>query len=247
MTPLSECAARMEGHKVGLCLSGGKDSMATLHHLLPLAHMFTVYYMNPGDPDPYTLAMMADVADLVPKFVMITGNVLEDRARNGHPSDVVPTTMTRERAVAQPEVPKFYVQSTMSCCYKNLMLPAYGRMMADGVTMIIRGQKAADHCRNQLTHDGYVDEFHVEHFHPIEDETSESILAYLREKAPGFLHKWYEDGGSEGSIDCLSCTGWWNEIGEGYLERNYPEVLAFRRAVRAEVEREALAVLKWVC
>ena len=232
---------------MALCVSGGKDSMAMLHYMLPLADKFRVYYMNPGDADPYTLAMMADVSDLVPNFTMVVGDVLRDRALNGHPSDVVPMTMTPLLQIGSPDVPRVFVRPTMECCYRNQMLPLYERLIADGITMIVRGQKGADHLKNQKVVDGYCDENLIEHMHPIEDETDASIFAYLRDKAPGFLHRWYEDGGSQGSIDCLSCTGWWDEIGEGYLAKHYPEVLANRRAVRQIVAEESLSVLKWVC
>lgn len=232
---------------MALCVSGGKDSMAMLHHMLPLADMFTVYYMNPGDADPYTLELMYYVSSIVPSFTMVVGDVLRDRAINGHPSDVVPMTMTPLLQLGSPDVPKVFVRPTMECCYKNQMLPLYERLIADGVTMIARGQKGADHLKNQQVFDGYVDDNNIEHLHPIEDETDESIFAYLRNTAPDLLHRWYDDNGSQGSIDCLSCTGWWDEIGEGYLEKHYPEVLANRRAVRQLVKDESISVLKWVC
>lgn len=246
MLPLDECKKRMEGHNVALCISGGKDSMATLHHLWPLLDRVTVYWSNPGDPDPYTTAMMAMVAESVPKFVEVRGDVLADRAEFGHPSDVVPVSMTKMMAIGMKDKPALLVRLTMDCCHKNQMVPLYLRLIEDGVTMIIRGQKSKDEYINTHVSDGSVIEG-MTFMHPLEDETDESVIAYLKEHQPNFLHRWYEDDLSKGSIDCLSCTGWWDEIGEGYLQTYYPEVFKFRRAVRAAVKEETLAVLKWVC
>lgn len=236
----------MEGHKVALCISGGKDSMATLHYLWPLLDRITVYWMNAGDPDPYTVAMMASVAESVPNFVEVRGNVLEDRAEFGHPSDVVPVSMTKLMSIGMKEKPKLLVRPTMDCCHKNQMVPLYLRLIADGVTLVIRGQKAADEYINTHVSDGAVIEG-VTYMHPLEGETTESVMEYLKANAPRFIHRWYEDDREGGSIDCLSCTGWWNAHSESYLQTYYPEVFKFRRAVRAAVKEEALAVLKWVC
>jgi phosphoadenosine phosphosulfate reductase len=243
MLPLDECEKYLDHHKGGaLQLSGGKDSMAMLFHLRPLWGKLTVYWSNPGNPPKESVELMGRVRALVPNFVEITSDVLTDIAHNGFPSDIVPVTLTRFAELGSGIRPPYYIRPTMNCCYMNMYKPLHDRMILDAHTLIIRGEKEADTERNHMLTDGMVVEG-IQYLFPIYDETSESVMAYLKEHAPDFIHPAYSYG-SHGGPECDGCTGWLDEnLGE-YMKNSNPESYALRQKILATVADHSIAIVK---
>lgn len=198
--------------RIGLQFSGGKDSLACLYLLRPYWDRLTVYWLNSGDVFPETAHLIEQVRRQVPQFAEIAGNVRDVQARFGIPSDIVPASSTPLGRMVGHAAP--LIQDRYSCCFKTVMEPMHLRMIADGITLIIRGQRADDKLKAPIR-SGTVDAG-IEYLFPIEDWTARMVIAYLREQdAP--VPRFYQVLGS--APDCMSCSAWWDEGRANYLKR----------------------------
>ena len=90
------------------------------------------------------------------------------------------------------------------------MIPMHERMISDGITLIIRGQKNSDKVKGPLR-SGQVD-CGIEMLFPIEDWTDKRVLSFLREQNVE-IPRFYEM--LNDAPDCMTCTGYW---GRGYQQ-----------------------------
>jgi phosphoadenosine phosphosulfate reductase len=211
-----DIAQRLAGHKVALQLSGGKDSLACLQLLVDHLDDLTVYWTNPGDAYPETLRVIEYAKAKCPHFVEIRTDIQAWRAVHGVASDLIPTSCTHMGMMAGESTMK--VTDRMHCCYSNIMLPMHQRMLADGITMIIRGVRADDPCVSP-TKDGDVIDG-IEFFYPVYGWSADDVLEYLMEcGAP--ISPVYDY--LEGCPDCLHCTAWLNEGRGEYLKTFHPD------------------------
>lgn len=209
----SEVMARHE--RIAFQFSGGKDSLAALYLLRDYWPQMTVYWTNTGDPVPEVREVVERVRAQVPHFVEIAGRVAEQIAAHGLPSDLVPTTSTTFGIGAYGHgVP---LQDRFSCCYHALMLPMHQRMLDDGITLIIRGQKSSDRMKSPLR-SGALDNG-LELFFPLEHWSDAQVFDYLDEHA--FVPGYYQHLAA--SPDCLTCSAYWNEGRARWLKAQHPE------------------------
>jgi phosphoadenosine phosphosulfate reductase len=217
--------------RIAFQFSGGKDSFAALLLLQEHWPQMTVYWTNTGDPVPEVLAMVDQVRALVPHFVEIAGRVNEQIAAHGLPSDLVPTTSAPTGLIAYGG--GVALQDRFNCCYHSLMLPMQERMVADGVTLIVRGQKSADVMKSPLRsgalHDG------IELLFPIEHWTDTDVFDYLNGNA--FVPEYYEH--LTASPDCLTCSAYWGESRATWLKTKHPEAYQVYQG-KLDVIREAV-------
>ena len=219
---------------IALQLSGGKDSVCALYYLSNYVDRFTVYWMNTGDALPETIEIINRCKAICPNFVEVTSDVKTWRDEFGTPSDLTPTSSTPiGRALG---FGAFKVSDRFSCCFTNIMKPMHDRMIEDGVTCIIRGQKRCDSPK-QVYHNGeFGDGF--EFFYPLENWTHQEVLDYLKERgAP--IHPCYKNGVT--GVDCAHCTAWWNESHFGFIKERHPEV---HKDVMAKLRKIRTAVRK---
>lgn len=210
--------------RIALQFSGGRDSLACLYLLRPYWDRLTVYWTNTGDPFPETQAIMAQVRGMVPHFVEIAGDQPGVVARYGLPSDIVPASAT-PIGVAGSGSAAPLIQDRYSCCARVFMLPMHQRMVDDGITLIIRGQKAADTLKSPLASGAVADG--IELLFPIEGWSDRQVLAYLREQgAP--IPRFYEM--LDGAPDCMTCSAYWEHGVAAYLKR-------YHHGVYQEVQR----------
>lgn len=199
--------------KIALQLSGGRDSLACLYLMREFWDRLTVYWCNPGDTFPETVAIMDQVRALVPRFVEIAGRQPDVIATFGLPSDIVPVSRTPIGLLVSGER-AMMMQDRYSCCNRSMMAPTHERMLADGITLIIRGQRNSDALkaptRSGEVHDG------IEMLYPIEDWTSRQVMAYLQAQgAP--IPRFYEM--MDSAPDCMTCSAYWENGAAGYLRR----------------------------
>ena len=219
--------------RIALQFSGGRDSLACLYLLRPHWDRLTVYWCDPGPSFPETVALMEQVREMVPHFARIEGRQPQVIQAYGIPSDIVPASATPIGRLAGGKAP--LMQDRYSCCALSLMVPTHERMLADGITLIMRGQKAADRLKSPVksgeVHDG------IEYLFPIQDWDSRQVMAFLKEQgAP--IPRFYET--LNGAPDCMDCSAWWEEGAAAYLKVHHPQQYAQNQA-RLDVIRESVS------
>ena len=207
--------------KVALQFSGGRDSLAMLLHLREHWPRLTVYYTDSGDSYPETRALVKRVRSMVPRLVTIDGKQPETMYRHGWPSDVTQAGAMwpygqQQIADHVPLIDRYF------CCLHSIMLPMHQRMLADGITLLLRGQRDSDepksHVRSGETHDG------MTIVYPIADWTDAQVHACI--EAGGFDVPPYYAQGMTSAPDCMRCTAWLEHGAVSYLGRNHPKVAA---------------------
>ncbi len=212
--------------KIALEVSGGKDSLALLVLMKEYLSQVTIYWCNPGDPDPNTVKSMDWVRTITPNFVEIRGDIEGFRKQFGAATSVVPMSSV-----------EFPTISDQMCCMHNIMIPMQNRVLADGNTCIIRGQKACDEDKGQLHSGDVVDG--VEYVYPLEAWSDNKVLQFLMDNGVEIppVYRYSPHG-----IDCLHCTGWWKHDHMGYLKERhsqaYQHVSIARAKIKAAVKQE---------
>lgn len=202
--------------KIAYQFSGGKDSLAGLFLLKPWWDRLTVYWLNSGDAVPEVEEFVREIADLVPNFVEVEGCVREQVAVFGPPTDLLAADASWMGAQALGHTLVF--QDRNSCCFNSLMRPLQDRMKADGVEVIIRGQKLADKRKSAIRSGAVVDG--VMYLFPLEGWTDADVVAYLERIGVG-LPSYYQHLRS--SPDCLHCTAYLDEQRKDFLQASHPE------------------------
>lgn len=215
MSQIEQVIAR---HKnIALQLSGGRDSIACLYYLREYLDRITVYTLDTGDMFPETRQVLEQLKPMMPRHVIVDGRLADVVAQYGIPSDMVPVSHT-PAALFSSSPPDFLIQDRYSCCARTIMAPMHHRMVEDGVTLIIRGQRNADAHKSTVRSGQTVDSF--EFLFPIEDWSDEQVMGYLdRQGAP--IPRFYDTLSM--APDCMSCSAWWEEGRAQYLEQHHPE------------------------
>lgn len=198
--------------RIALQLSGGRDSIACLYLMRPYWDRLTVYWLDTGAAYPETVSLMEQIREMVPHFARIEGQQPQVIAEHGIPTDILPASATPVGLVGSGQ--GIAMQDRYSCCVRSIMLPMHQRMLDDGITLIIRGQKATDRLKSPVrsgeTHDG------IEYLFPIEDWDARQVMRYLADEgAP--VPRFYEM--LNGAPDCMTCTAYWEEGAAKYLKR----------------------------
>jgi phosphoadenosine phosphosulfate reductase len=177
----------------------------------------TLYWCNTGDAFPETAEIMARVKAMVPHFVEIDGRQPQVVAQHGLPSDIVPASHTPIGLVGGDSAGPL-IQDRYSCCARVVMLPMHERMVADGITLVIRGQRASDRLKSPIR-SGQTD-LGIEYLFPIEDWSAADVTAYLKEQGVP-LPRFYETLSS--APDCMTCSAWWEHGVAAYLKQHHPQ------------------------
>lgn len=203
--------------RVAVQVSGGRDSMALLHAMLPWKERFCVYWVNPGNPFPETVEMMSILRSVVPHFKEVAGRQREIIAQDGWPSDVVPIKWTRAGQFMFGLKP-FMVQGVVDCCWRSRMFPMHEAMVADAITCVVRG-KRSDEADQSPSRDGDVIDG-IEFRYPLWDWSTDDVVRYLAENnIPQPSSYQY----ATHSIDCMDCTALLGDGMDRFLEAEHPE------------------------
>lgn len=210
MTSFAQVIGRHE--RIALQVSGGRDSIACLYLLKPYWDRLTVYWLDTGSAYPETVALMQKIRDMVPNFARVEGRQPQVIAEWGIPTDILPASSTPMGVSVAGQ--GIAMQDRYSCCLRSIMLPLHERMVEDGITLIIRGQKNADRLKSTIR-SGYV-ENGIECLFPIEDWDARKVMRFLEDEgAP--IPRFYEM--LNGAPDCMTCSAWWEEGAAKYLRR----------------------------
>lgn len=225
MTGLEAAVEAFSHHtRIAFQFSGGRDSTAALHVLRLLWDKMTIYTLNTGDAWPETLRVTDAMEQLVGReFTVIRSDAPAYWRVMGNPSDVVPTGRTPMGLLVNGGAP---ISDRFACCTANIMRPMHERMAADGITLIVRGTRAADYEVPPVLSGERDDQF--EYLYPIEDWSDAQVAEYIEHhQLP--VSPVYAAGAPHGS-DCLHCTAWWDDGRLPYLREHYP--VAFQRFER---------------
>lgn len=215
MESIKETIARHE--RIALQLSGGRDSIACLFYLRPYLEHITVYTLNTGAMFPETRETLEQLRPMIPHYVEIQGNQPFTVEHFGYPSDLVPVSHT-PFAHLSDQPPSYLLQSRYDCCARVIMAPMHQRMIDDGITLIIRGQRAIDRHKSPIKSGETVDG--IEFLYPINEWSDVDVMAYLAEvRAP--IPRFYEYLSM--APDCMTCSAWWDERRAAYLAEFHPE------------------------
>lgn len=218
-------AALFNGKRVALQFSGGKESLVLLHMMQPYWDSLTVYHCNSGDSFPENDELVAAVKSIVPHFVEVMGRRPQVEQQLGWPSDIVPAESTLMGKLAGSDALRLVDRYT--CCYESKMRPLHERMHADGIQVILRGQRNDDSVRSPVRSGDVVDGFQI--FYPLADFSRDQVFIYLNEHGIP-LPRFYQEGMTTGS-DCLHCTAWLEDGQNKYLKKHHPQAatIVFQR------------------
>lgn len=184
------------------------------HHL----HEVTVYWSSTGDTPPEVRQHIEAIRAIVPNFVEVKSDALNDRELNGNPTDALLLDNFLSTLGATDSTKR---RMSYDCCMANIMLPMHERMLTDGVTDVYRGQRNTDTYKSPVQ-DGQDTGFYLVHY-PIKDMTTADVFDVLGEAAAnGFpVPTWYNELSS--TPDCLTCTGWIAEHRGAWLRKTHPD------------------------
>lgn len=210
----------MDAHtRIALQFSGGRDSLALLLAMRPYWERITVYYTNSGDAFPETTALIDAVRNVVPHFVEIMGRVKEVHDEMGWPSDVMQpgTGFQFSREDIDGYVPLI---DRHNCCYHSIMAPMHERMKADGITLLIRGQRDEDSTKSHVANGSVIEGIKL--LFPIAHWTTAEVEKCIADH--GIPLPPFYAAGMTSTPDCMRCTAWLEHGAHKYVAVHHPEL-----------------------
>jgi len=211
---------RHEG-RIAFQFSGGRDSTAALYLLRDRWPQMVVYHLDTGDQFPETRAVVAQVeADLLRAGVTlqrIASDVKQVRESHGYPVDLLPVDNTEFGRMVSGASLK--LTGRYECCARSLMAPMHARMIEEGITLIVRGQRDDEYATPPLRSGERAEGF--EFLYPVQSWGSAAVDEYLRsEQLPvaGFYA-----AGARRAPECMGCTAWWDEGRARYMRQHHPQ------------------------
>lgn len=229
-----------------LQVSGGKDSLATLHLMRPHWDDILVVWLNTGSAFPETHEQMVEIDALVPHFLEVRTDVRADIEAHGWPVDVLPISASPWGALIAGKEDTPRLRPWIECCARNFWLPLHNAMRERGITRVIRGQRTSEQYKSPVRSGTVIDG--IEYVFPLEGWSEARVFAYLDEigvKPPAYY------GEVKSSLDCWLCTAYLDvkDAQIAYLKEHHPakyEVVHGKLGEIAATVREAMKPLESV-
>lgn len=233
--PIASAFARHE--RIAFQFSGGRDSTAALYLLRDYWPRMAIYHLDTGDQFPETRAVVDQVeADLGQPLIRIVSDVHAIRRDHGLASDLVPVDNTDVGRLISGRPVR--IISRFECCARTLMNPMHERILADGITLLIRGQRTDEFATTPFR-SGQIDRG-LEFLYPIEEWSGQQVSDYL--KSNGLPIAPFYDNGARRAPECMGCTAWWDEGRADYLRKYHPsayaEHVSTMKLIRMEIDRQ---------
>lgn len=189
----------MENPTTALLFSGGRDSIVLLHILEPYLDDILVVWVNTGAAYESTLKQMGQVRDTVPHFFEVTTDQPADIEKWGYPTDILPTRHSVQHAgYLEPKL-----QTTFSCCAKNIWLPTQLALADKKITTCYIGAREEEVMKDtrwEGTREGILWKY------PLRKWTMKMLQDYILKH--NIVVPPYYSQGEEKSRDCWNCTGY---------------------------------------
>lgn len=201
-----------------LAFSGGKDSMTCLHLLRD--SLDCAIYVDTGKTYPETAVMVEYASGIVPMITVRTNRAGQNE-QEGIPSEVVPVDWTRIGQMLTTKK-QTTIQSYLGCCFDNINLPLFLKAKEIGATEIVYGQRNDEGHKSASRNRDVVEGIVL--LHPVEDWTSDQVLAYLATKMDVPEHYSIKHS----SLDCYDCTAFRKDSHDRvkFTAERYPEMHA---------------------
>lgn len=227
--------------------SGGKDSLATLHHMKDFPGV-EAYFADPGAVYPHMLEFIYGTCekwDIPLTVVKPPMPVWEYVELSGYPSDMVPANRSPEMKFSIGKNHEQKLQSIIQCCGNMLWVPLKNAVKNSGHKDIARGIKKTD--KHKTVPPGWVDEDGIKYHLPIYDFTDQDVFDYLGEHGVKPARHYEE---VNASFDCWLCTAHLTETEarqkNEWTKKNYPDLWPdFKKrfqAVRQAVQEEQATI-----
>lgn len=168
--------------------------------------------------------------------IVVPSSAQAFRDTYGHPADVVP--VDAEPLGRMVSGGSTALVSRYTCCANVIMAPMHQRMLDDGITLIVRGQRASDYVTEPAPQGIDVGGFEL--LFPIHHWSDGDVDGFIA--AHGLPVGDFYAAGMRTTPDCMGCTAW---LGDGrlrYMADRYPAQAAAVRSriqqIRAEVARQ---------
>ncbi|MES2942659.1 MAG: phosphoadenosine phosphosulfate reductase family protein [Pseudomonadota bacterium] len=204
--------------RIAFQFSGGRDSTVALYLLREHWARMRVYHVDTGEQFPETRSVVEQVGLDVP-IIRIESNVAALREQHGLPSDLLPVDNTPFGQMVSGRPVR--LSSRYDCCARALMWPMHHRMVQDGITAIVRGQRDDEYAVQPLRSGDVADGF--EFYYPVQHWTGEQVSQYLADN--GLPVAPFYASGLKRAPECMGCTAWWDEGRLGYLAKHHPDQL----------------------
>jgi hypothetical protein len=215
---------RHEPGRVALLFSGGKDSRAMIELFRPYLGGIIVYHNDTGDLWPETREYVAKVAETIPHFRRIETNAPAWIETVAIPSPLQPVDRSplmsamdgnRRRPVVSP----------LECCSSNQWRPISERVAANGMTLVIHGQRDCDYAAAGPV--AWPLPEGIEEWPAISSWTDAQVFAYLDARGIERARFATENGRAPPGPDCATCPAGWAWPGRAaYLRDHHPDLAA---------------------
>jgi 3'-phosphoadenosine 5'-phosphosulfate sulfotransferase (PAPS reductase)/FAD synthetase len=226
-----------ENQRVALLYSGGIESALLLHLMAPWRAQTTVYTVRTGAEFPHMVAFI-DRALGGWDHRVITTDLVASFHQFGIPASAVPIEhMQGIETALNMEVSLPRIVPWPLCCSRNRWMPGNEAIKADGIGVVIHGQRAGDWPKSTPVRLAYPG---LELVAPLWDVSRDEVWARIRELGIELPNHYAE---YPTSLDCSVCPSALTTERRAWMAERYPKYLAIAEKLHTDVSQAVIAAL----